>query len=257
MIRSSRSWFSHAGTRATPHAARCRAPSTVQLRTDDQDSFALMERQLREREEHLIEGARRERPKPSSAAVCSSWRSSNAGLRRSPRIATRTAAGVMRSRRGSTPRPARGCRLRGTTLDARRHLAPKHAYLTGLFASTAALVVSADRLALIVDSRYLATAGGRARARRTRHVHVPTSGSHDECLAAEVRASPTAALFEQPTCPSGTTKIWSALAAANTRRHAPTDGWWKPGAQSRTTGARRFGTPAADFRMPLCIIQKA
>ena len=65
---------------------------------------------------------------------------------------------------------------------------PNIAYLTGLFASTAALVASADRLALIVDGRYIATAKARAAELADLDiVHVPTGGSHEECLAAEVR----------------------------------------------------------------------
>ncbi len=49
--------------------------------------------------------------------------------------------------------------LRAASLDALIVTSlPNIAYLTGLFASTAALVASADRLALIVDGRYLATA---------------------------------------------------------------------------------------------------
>ena len=39
---------------------------------------------------------------------------------------------------------------------------PNIAYLTGLFASAGALVISADRLVLIVDGRYLPTAKARA-----------------------------------------------------------------------------------------------
>ena len=53
--------------------------------------------------------------------------------------------------------------LRAASLDALIVTSlPNIAYLTGLFASTAALVASADRLALIVDGRYLATAKARA-----------------------------------------------------------------------------------------------
>ena len=65
---------------------------------------------------------------------------------------------------------------------------PNIAYLTGLFASTAALVASADRVALVVDGRYLATAQARARELGGLEiVRVSTSSSQDECLAAEVR----------------------------------------------------------------------
>ncbi len=79
--------------------------------------------------------------------------------------------------------------LRAASLDALVVTSlPNIAYLTGLFASTAALVASADRLALIVDGRYLATAKTRALALGALDiVRVPTSGSHDECIAAEVR----------------------------------------------------------------------
>ena len=79
--------------------------------------------------------------------------------------------------------------LRAASLDALVVTSlPNIAYLTGLFASTAALMASADRLALIVDGRYLATAKARAHELGGLDiVRVPTSGSHDECLAAEVR----------------------------------------------------------------------
>ncbi len=79
--------------------------------------------------------------------------------------------------------------LRAASLDALVITSlPNIAYLTGLFASTAALVVSADRLALIVDGRYLPTA--RARARELADldiVPVQTGSSQDEGLAATVR----------------------------------------------------------------------
>ena len=80
--------------------------------------------------------------------------------------------------------------LRAASLDALVVTSlPNIAYLTGLFASTAALVASADRLALIVDGRYLATATARARELGDLEiVRVPTSGSQDECITAEVRA---------------------------------------------------------------------
>jgi Xaa-Pro aminopeptidase len=76
--------------------------------------------------------------------------------------------------------------LRAASLDALIVTSlPNITYLTGLFASTAALVASADRLALIVDGRYLATAKTRAQELGFDIVRVPTSGSHDECIAAE------------------------------------------------------------------------
>jgi Xaa-Pro aminopeptidase len=62
---------------------------------------------------------------------------------------------------------------------------PNVAYLTGLFASAGAVVVSLDRLALIVDGRYVATA--RARQQELGSIDVvtlPTSGSYDEAIAA-------------------------------------------------------------------------
>lgn len=79
--------------------------------------------------------------------------------------------------------------LREASLDALVVTSlPNIAYLTGLFASTAALVISADRLALIVDGRYLATAQARAQELGVLDiVRVPVSGSQDECIAAEVR----------------------------------------------------------------------
>lgn len=79
--------------------------------------------------------------------------------------------------------------LRAASLDALVVTSlPNIAYLTGLFASTAALVASAHRVALIVDGRYVATAHARARELGSLDiVRVPASGSHDECIAAEVR----------------------------------------------------------------------
>jgi len=78
--------------------------------------------------------------------------------------------------------------LRAASLDALVVTSlPNIAYLTGLFASTAALVVGADRLALIVDGRYIAPAKARAQELGALAiVRVPTSGSQDECIAAEV-----------------------------------------------------------------------
>lgn len=66
---------------------------------------------------------------------------------------------------------------------------PNIAYLTGLFASTAALVVSKDRLALVVDGRYLPTANARAEDLGNLDiVNVQTGSSQDEELAAILRA---------------------------------------------------------------------
>ena len=79
--------------------------------------------------------------------------------------------------------------LRAASLDAVLVTSlPNIAYLTGLFASAAALVASADRLALIVDGRYVAAAKARAQDLGGLDiVRVPTGGSHDDCIAAEVR----------------------------------------------------------------------
>jgi Xaa-Pro aminopeptidase len=62
---------------------------------------------------------------------------------------------------------------------------PNVAYLTGLFASAAAMVVSADRAQLIVDGRYIAAARDRARALSgVEVVLIPTAGSQAESAAA-------------------------------------------------------------------------
>jgi Xaa-Pro aminopeptidase len=67
---------------------------------------------------------------------------------------------------------------------------PNIAYLTGLFASTGALVLSADRLVLIVDGRYLPMAKARAEALPGMEVAaVPGAGSIDETIAAVLRAT--------------------------------------------------------------------
>jgi Xaa-Pro aminopeptidase len=79
--------------------------------------------------------------------------------------------------------------LRAASIDALLVSSlPNIAYLTGLFASTAAMVVSADRLALVVDGRYLPTARQRAdELGGLEIVQVSTSQSQDECLAAILR----------------------------------------------------------------------
>jgi Xaa-Pro aminopeptidase len=78
--------------------------------------------------------------------------------------------------------------LRAASLDALVVTAlPNIAYLTGLFASAAGVVVSRDGLALIVDGRYAVTA--RARHQQLGAIDVvtlPTSGSYDEAIAAVV-----------------------------------------------------------------------
>ncbi len=76
--------------------------------------------------------------------------------------------------------------LRAASLDALVVTAlPNVAYLTGLFASAGAIVVSADRLALIVDARYAITARARQQAVGSIDlVQTPASGSFDEAIAA-------------------------------------------------------------------------
>jgi Xaa-Pro aminopeptidase len=64
---------------------------------------------------------------------------------------------------------------------------PNIAYLTGLFASTAALVAGPHDLRLVVDGRYLGTAQLRQRdLPGLALVLVPTTGSFEECIAAEL-----------------------------------------------------------------------
>ena len=76
--------------------------------------------------------------------------------------------------------------LRAASLDALIVTAlPNVAYLTGLFASSAAVVVSHDGLALIVDGRYVVPAKARQQELGAIElVTVPTSGSYDEVIAA-------------------------------------------------------------------------
>jgi Xaa-Pro aminopeptidase len=117
--------------------------------------------------------------------------------------------------------------LRGASLDALVVTSlPNIAYLTGLFASTAALVASADRLALIVDGRYLATAKTRAQALGALDiVRVPTSGSHDECIAAEVRTFENRVGFESAHMTVKQHENLRARLAADTQiEMAPTEG---------------------------------
>ncbi len=64
---------------------------------------------------------------------------------------------------------------------------PNIAYLTGLFASTAALLVGPNDLRLIVDGRYLGTAQLRQREiTGLKVILVPTSGSFEDCIASEL-----------------------------------------------------------------------
>ena len=76
--------------------------------------------------------------------------------------------------------------LRAASLDALIITSlPNVAYLTGLFASAGAVVISRDRVALIVDARYAITA--KARQGELDAIDVvmpPTSGSYDETIAA-------------------------------------------------------------------------
>lgn len=67
---------------------------------------------------------------------------------------------------------------------------PNIAYLTGLFASTAALVVAPQALRLIVDGRYLGTAQLRQRDLPGLTIDlVPPTGSFEECVADVVLTS--------------------------------------------------------------------
>jgi Xaa-Pro aminopeptidase len=78
--------------------------------------------------------------------------------------------------------------LRAESLDAMLVTSlPNVAYLTGLFATAGAVIVSPDRVSLVVDGRYAAAAHAR------RHeldgldvVTLPPSGSYDEAIAAIV-----------------------------------------------------------------------
>src|SRR5687767_2753146 len=78
--------------------------------------------------------------------------------------------------------------LRAASLDALVVTSlPNLAYLTGLFASAGAVILSRDRAALIVDGRYLVTAKARQRQLgAVEIVKLSTSGSYDEAIAAVV-----------------------------------------------------------------------
>lgn len=78
--------------------------------------------------------------------------------------------------------------LRAASLDALVVTSlPNIAYLTGLFASAGAVVISAERLALIVDARYVITAKDRQRALGAIDIVMPPpGGSYDEAIAALV-----------------------------------------------------------------------
>lgn len=66
---------------------------------------------------------------------------------------------------------------------------PNVAYLTGLFATAGAVVIARDRLALIVDGRYVAAARARGNELGLDVVTLPPSGSLDEAIAAILRSS--------------------------------------------------------------------
>jgi Xaa-Pro aminopeptidase len=66
---------------------------------------------------------------------------------------------------------------------------PNVAYLTGLFATAGALVITQDRLCLIVDGRYAAMAHARRNELGIEVVTLPPGGSYDESIAAIVRNS--------------------------------------------------------------------
>ena len=78
--------------------------------------------------------------------------------------------------------------LRAASLDALVVTSlPNVAYLTGLFASAGAVIVSHDGVALVVDGRYLVPA--RAREQQLGAIEIvalPSSGSYDEAIAAVV-----------------------------------------------------------------------
>ena len=76
--------------------------------------------------------------------------------------------------------------LRAASLDALIVTSlPNVAYLTGLFATAGAVVVSHERITLIVDSRYAITARHRSDELGNLDLIVPSgSGSYDEAIAA-------------------------------------------------------------------------
>jgi Xaa-Pro aminopeptidase len=76
--------------------------------------------------------------------------------------------------------------LRAAALDALIVTSlPNIAYLTGLFATAGAVVISQDRLSLVVDARYVVTARERQRALGTIEIVLPPAGgSTDEAIAA-------------------------------------------------------------------------
>jgi len=78
--------------------------------------------------------------------------------------------------------------LRAASLDALLVTClPNVAYLTGLFASAGAVIISPDRLVLIVDGRYAITARERRlELDEMEIVMAPTSGSYEEAIAAVV-----------------------------------------------------------------------
>ena len=76
--------------------------------------------------------------------------------------------------------------LRAASLDALIVTSlPNLAYLTGLFATSGAAILSRERLALIVDGRYAVTAKARQQMLDGIDVVVvPQSGSYEETIAA-------------------------------------------------------------------------
>jgi len=74
--------------------------------------------------------------------------------------------------------------LRAASLDALVVTSlPNIAYLTGLFASTAAVIVSANQLRLLIDGRYLAPAQTRLTELPGLELSlVPAAGSFEEAM---------------------------------------------------------------------------
>ena len=74
--------------------------------------------------------------------------------------------------------------LRAKSLDALLVTSlPNVAYLTGLFATAGAAVVSRDRVWLVVDGRYAAAARARGNELGLDIVTLPATGSYDEAIA--------------------------------------------------------------------------
>jgi Xaa-Pro aminopeptidase len=134
---------------------------------------------------------------------------------------------------------ARHARLRGSlreaSLDALLVTSlPNVAYLTGLFASTAALLVGPDDFRLFIDGRYLAPAEARRAALDGLSLTlIASGGSFEEAMAGAVKEFSGGRIGIE--APHMTVKQHGDLAAQLASVARP-QSWWRPTDWSKTSG---------------------